>query len=138
MSTSKKLFLRAYSESWYTITGVGGDLQEWKDGYTKLLEGAGIGTPLEFHTFTGRDYNEAFHTTGANRYPDDLTFLTFPLDGLHIGKLAMFKLQMQDRWFDDIVDNDLRREGTTYDEVMADYVLNPASEWYMSHQMQHA
>ena len=134
MSTSKKLFHCAYSESWYTITGVGGDLQEWKDGYTRLLKLQGIGTPREFHTFTGRDYNEAFRTTGTNRYPDDILFLTFPLDGLDVAKLSMFKLQMQDRWFDDIVDNNLRREGTTYDEVMADYVLNPASEWYGNHE----
>lgn len=38
-------------------------------------------------------------------FRDDLTVLTFPLDGLHVGKLAMFKLTMEDRWFDDVTDN---------------------------------
>ena len=38
------------------------------------------------------------------------------LDGLDVGKLAIFKLQMGDRWFDDVVDNDLRREAAKEDE----------------------
>ena len=32
-------------------------------------------------------------------------FLAFPLDGLNVNKLAILKLQLGDRWFDDIVDN---------------------------------
>ena len=38
-------------------------------------------------------------------FPADLTVLTFPLEGLHLGKLALFRLRMEDRWFDDIIDN---------------------------------
>ena len=55
--------------------------------------------------------NDEFNLTGTNRYPDDLHCLAFSLNGLDIGKLAMFKLDWGDRWFDDIVDNDRRREG---------------------------
>ena len=47
---------------------------------------------------------------GSNRYPDDLVFLAFSLDGLDVGKLAMFKLRFGARWFDDIVENNARRE----------------------------
>ena len=106
----KTNFIKFYEGSYYTITGCGGDLEDWKTGYRELLTKAGIGSISEFETFKGKDYNEAFHLTGTNRYPDDLTFLCFPLNGLQVGKLAIFKLQMGDRWFDDIVDNDLRRE----------------------------
>ena len=60
-----------------------------------------------------------FGTTGTNRYPDDLTFLCFPLDNLNVGKLAMFTMRMGDSWFDDIVDNDLRREGRIYQDMLA-------------------
>lgn len=35
--------------------------------------------------------------------------LMFPLDGLNVGKLAMFKIRFGVRWFDDIVDNMERR-----------------------------
>lgn len=115
MTISNQLFEKAYKGSWYTITGCGGDIEEWKKGYTDILEQRGIGTIKEFHTFTGKEYNDEFGLTGNNRYPDDLTFLTFPLDGLNIGKLAPLKLMMEDRWFDDIVSNDLRREGIDYE-----------------------
>ena len=99
---------KAYNGSYYTIIGAGGDLQEWKDGYQELLNKEGIGTIKEWITFTGSDMNTKYNLTGDNAYPNDLTFLAFPLDGLEIGKLAIFKIRMQDRWFDDIVDNNRR------------------------------
>ena len=110
MDIKNELFKKAYKGSYYTIQGCSGDLEEWKEGYTELLQKEGIGTPKKWHSFKGKDYNDEFQLTGDNRYPDDLHCLCFPLDGLDVGKLAMFKLIMRDRWFDDIVDNDLRRE----------------------------
>lgn len=92
--------------SYYTIVGAGGSLDEWVTGYEKILEEAEIGKPVEWFTTTGAAVNS--HTSPTNEhdaFPDDLAFLLFPLDGLDVGKLAMFKLRMQDRWFDDIVDN---------------------------------
>ena len=112
MNTINKLFDEAYKGSYYTITGCGGDLSDWMKGYEDLLSKANIGKPVSWHSFSCKDMNEVYCLTGTNRYPDDLTFLCFPLDGLHVGKLAMFKLEMGDRWFDDIVDNNLRREET--------------------------
>ena len=95
----------AYNGSYYTITGAGGDLQEWKDGYQDLLNSEGIGKITKWVEFTGKDVNEELELTGKDKYQDDLHFLAFNLDGLNIGKLAMFKIKMRDRWFDDIVDN---------------------------------
>ena len=100
----------AYNGSYYTIIGAGGDLQEWVNGYNKWLEEQGIGKPKAWFTCKGSDVNEEYGLTGDNQYKDDLTFLFFPLDNLHVGLLAMFKLQMHDRWFDDVVDNNARRE----------------------------
>ena len=104
-----KMFEEMYEGSYYTITGCGGDLKEWMDGYEKMLKEEGIGRPVEWVEFTGKDMNEHFHLKGSVAYHDDLHFLAFPLDGLNVGKLAMFKLAMQDRWFDDIVENNLTR-----------------------------
>ena len=117
------LFLNAFSGSWYTITGCGGDIEDWKNGYNELLDREGCGTPTEWHSFTGKDMNEMLRLTGDNRYPDSLVFLAFPLEGMNIGKLAMFKLMMRDRWFDDIVDNDLHREGTTFEDMFGVRIL---------------
>lgn len=91
--------------SYYTITGAGGDINEWVKGYTEYLEKEQIGTPKEFFTFTGKQMNEKYQLSNSVAYRDDLTFLSFPLDNLNTNRLAMFKIRMQDRWFDDIVSN---------------------------------
>lgn len=110
MNIQNELLKKAYDGSYYTITGAGGDLEEWKNGYAEMLSQQGIGSVKEWFSFKGADMNKEFSLTGTNRYDDDLTFLVFPLDGLDVGKLAIFKLQMGDRWFDDIVNNNLSRE----------------------------
>ena len=101
----------AYQGSHYTICGAGGDLDEWVDGYNKLLAEEGIGTPVCWAQTTGENINNYAATRGTvtDPFQDDLTVLTFPLDGLHVGKLAMFKLTMGDRWFDDVIDNMVTR-----------------------------
>ena len=103
------IFEDAYFGSYYTITGVDG-YEEFKEAYTKELKNLDIGTPEKFIEFTGKEMNEYYHLTGDNAYSDDLHFLAFPLDGLNVSKLAIFKLMCEDRWFDDIVDNNARRE----------------------------
>lgn len=110
MFIHNEILRRAYEGSYYTITGCGGDLQVWKDGYDKLLENNGIGKPTEWIEFTGADMNYEFELSGSAAYTNDLHFLAFPLTGLNVRKLAMLKLWMGDRWFDDIVENLLRSE----------------------------
>lgn len=102
---------RADDGSFYTIAGVGGDPQEWVDGYIGLMAERGIAAPAAWFTTTGAAVNRyAERKKGGfvverDLFADDLTFLLFPLDGLDPSKLPLFKLQMQDRWFDDIVAN---------------------------------
>jgi hypothetical protein len=97
----------AYEGWYYTISGCGGDLQEWVQGCNAALQEAGIGTPTRWLRLTGAEVNAYAGTIGAVRDPfkDDLTLLVFPLEGLDEGRLAMFKLQHGDRWFPDVVDN---------------------------------
>lgn len=101
---------RAYKGSYYTILGAGGDLQEWVDGYGKLLQEAGIqGTPEWFQS-TGAKVNEFMGDVSlSDQFHPDLTILMFDHSDLDTGKLAMFRIEQQDRWFDDIVDNARRR-----------------------------
>ena len=107
----KKVNLKeAYKHSYYTIIGAGGDLQEWVDGYEDWLNEQGIGKPVEWLTCKGKDVNEEFGIIGDNRFQSDVTLLFFPLDGLNIGKLAIFKLMHGDRWFDDVIDNSVEVE----------------------------
>ena len=109
MSTTE-LFQMAYKGSYYTITGCGGELQDWKDGYERLFAEKGIGKPVCWYDFTGAEMNAEYGLTGRNAYQDDLRFLCFPLDGLDMPRLVIFKMISGDRWFDDIVDNNRRLE----------------------------
>jgi len=94
---------KAYEGSYYAILGAGGDLAQWTEGYEGLLAEEGIGKPAEWFQTTGAAVNQ--FAGGSDPFEKDLTILLFPLDGLETGKLAMFKLRMEDRWFDDVVQN---------------------------------
>lgn len=111
----------AYEGSYYTICGAGGDLAEWQSGITEALKEIGI--PTGWCQTTGGAINEFAATKGTvtNPFKDDLTVIMFAScgEGMDTGKLALFKLQMGDRWFDDIVDNMVTRTETydyEYDE----------------------
>ena len=115
--TKKEQLYPLYSGSAYTIIGCGGDLHEWITGLTKMLKEQEIGEPKKWYTFNGALVNDYACEIPCkdDRFQSDIIFLAFPLDGLNLGKLAMFKLQMQDRWFDDIVDN-MRSQGEDEDD----------------------
>ena len=93
--------------SYYTVAGAAGDLQEWVDGYHALLKESDITAPTQWFKTTGAAVNRysGVDPQSTNAFPSDLTFLLFPLDGMEVGKLAMFKLRCQDRWFDDVIAN---------------------------------
>ena len=94
----------------FTVTGAGGDLNEWCVGLNEMLANEEIGQVTKFYTFKGKLMNNTYRLTGTNAYDEDITFLSFKLDGLNTGKLAMFKLQFGARWLDDIVDNNAIRQ----------------------------
>lgn len=103
----------AYDGSFYFIAGAGGDLEEWVTGYHGMLAENGIEKPKEWCKTLGGLINDFaganFLENKGDPFPPDLTCLLFPLDGLDVGRLAMFKLMAQDRWFDDVIDNMRRR-----------------------------
>lgn len=101
----------AMDGSWYFIAGTGGDLGEWVTGYEGLMAEQEIGKPTAWWQTNGATVNgfAAQHKRGLihrdDQFPGDLACLLFPLDDLSTGRLAIFKIQMQDRWFDDVIDN---------------------------------
>lgn len=94
-----------YEGSAYTIIGVGGELNTWVDGYQELLDEKGIGKVEDWYVFTGKDLNTEYGLTGEDAFDEDIRFLAFPLTGLDVEKLAIFRIRMGDKWFDDFVDN---------------------------------
>lgn len=102
----------AYDGSFYTICGAGGDLNEWVTGLGDVMEEEGIGRPTKWYQTLGGDINRFAQKRSGwsdlrsrDAFPSDLTILMFSLDGLDIGKLAIFRIKAEDRWFDDIIQN---------------------------------
>ena len=99
----------AMAGSYYTIAGAGEPLDEWVKNYEEMLGEKEIGKPVEWFTTTGEAVN-AYAAKGGDIHPRDkfkpeLPFMLFPLTGLNTGRLAIFKIMAQDRWFDDIIQN---------------------------------
>lgn len=112
----ENIFNEAYKGNYYTIIGCGGNLNEWKEGYAKLLKDAKIGTIRHWIEFKGADMNRVYGLMGTNAYQSDLQFLAFRLEeDMNIGKLSILKLQLRDRWFNDIVDNNMQHQENTGD-----------------------
>lgn len=66
---------------------------------------------FEFYTWKGELMNQIYQLTGSNAYPEDLHFVSIPLNMFKdIGKLALVKFKLGARWLNDIVDNNSRRE----------------------------
>ena len=106
-TVGSEMFQQFYDGSYCTMIGAGSTdgHKDWFDGINKALKEDKIGQIKTLYVFKGKDMDNFFGLTGDNRYQDDLTFICFPLDGLDIGRLAMFKLKSELRWFDDICDN---------------------------------
>lgn len=93
----------------FTVIGAGGDLNEWCIGLNEIFAGEKIGQVTEFYSFKGKLMNETYRLTGYTAYNEDITFLSFKLDGLDVGRLAMFRLKFGAKWLDDIVSNNKMR-----------------------------
>lgn len=100
---------QAEAGSFYTILGAGGDLTEFANAVAGALQAAGISEPTTWYSTLGGHINTYVGTIPnpeRDYFPPDLHVLMFSLEGIvELGKLAIFKLEMGDRWFDDIVGN---------------------------------
>lgn len=110
ISTEKEI-KELYDNSYSTILGAGGDLQEWVDGITNWMKENNFGEMSNIVTFKGKDVNDLYNLEGDNRFKDDLTILAWSNDKIDMGRYCIPRMQMGIRWFDDIIDNSLARQG---------------------------
>ena len=70
-----------------------------------------IDDSVESYILSGKAMNDGYGLTGSNRYPDDLNILVVPLDAFKDpARIVLPRFQLGGRWFDDVVDNNARRE----------------------------
>jgi hypothetical protein len=100
-----------YKDSAFTIEGLApddeslGKLAEWVKRLTSFKR-------EDFYIIEGRTMNREYNLTGTNAYPEtDCTLVCIKLtDLVKPLALTMPRFQVGGRWFDDIVDNNARRE----------------------------
>ena len=99
-----------YNESaltWEGLTNSEENLEAVMDWLTNL--GAVIdGQEPTFHIITGELMNEMYGLKGNNAYADILTIIS--VTNINQIKVALPRFEVGGRWFDDIVDNNKRRE----------------------------
>jgi hypothetical protein len=98
-----KLFDEFYKGSALTLEGL--DLDSLSD-YNDYLTPFKNVEDITFYIIKGEVFNERFPST----YGDDIHIVVVKLDELRdIGRLSLARFEFGGRWFDDVVDNILRR-----------------------------
>lgn len=102
-----------YNNSALTIEGLSKDsIKDWVKVLDKFFTDEAREKGVEVLIVPGKLMNDHYGLTGNNAYPDDLSIVAFKtLDYFgDIGKLAIERMSWGGRWFDDIVENNARRE----------------------------
>lgn len=103
-SNKEELFNKLYEGSAMTVQGM--KMEELQLYVDLFKDKCGLHDNCKIYHFLGKIYNDHYKLTGDNRLPDDLNCISIELNDMDncMGCRQMI------RWFDDIVDNDLRRE----------------------------
>lgn len=106
---TKSLCEEFYDSSALTIEGL--DLDSLDD-YAKYLDKeCGLKKNAVFHIIDGRTMNRLHDLSYSNAYPDDLHIVVIKLSDLVKPHSIVMKLfNFGGGWFDDVVDNNARRE----------------------------
>ena len=106
--TDKDMLDKLYAGSALTLEGLSEesipDFLEWLENLTPL-------TTRQIYLITGELMNTTYSLTGSNAYPNDLTIVCVRLEDMEdYNKVVFPRFQIGGRWFDDVVDNNIRRE----------------------------
>ena len=108
--TTKKELDALYNQSALTWEGLSSDeanldaVKDWLNEHRAIIEG----TEPTFHMITGELMNTQYELSGTNAYDDDLTLIA--VTDINQMAIVLPRFEVGGRWFDDIVDNNARRE----------------------------
>ena len=108
--TTKEQLNKLYNQSALTWEGLSSDeenlnaVKDWLKEHKAFLHD----NEPTFHIISGGLMNEQYGLSGDNTYPKDLTFVS--VTDINQMAITIPRFEVGGRWFDDIVDNNLRRE----------------------------
>lgn len=77
---------------------------DWIEEHTKLKT-------RKAYVIRGKLMNDLYKLTGDNAYPDSLTIVAVDLDDIEdVNKIVLPRFEINARWLDDIIENNLERE----------------------------
>ncbi len=86
-----------------------------EDSFSDFIDWIKQFTPLKrerIYKITGKLMNEIYQLSGNNKYNDDLTIASVDLKDIDdYSPLIINRFRVGARWLDDIIDNNIRREG---------------------------
>ena len=98
---------KLYNASAFTMEGLAeesiADLVGWLENNTTFTT-----DNLTVYIIKGSVMNKEYQLSGSNAYKDDLTIVS--VIDIDLMKVALSRFSIGGRWFDDIVDNNRRRE----------------------------
>lgn len=102
---------KLYDNSAFTFEGFRVDDENLTKLVNFLKENTDVILPIKIYRISGEMMNSKYGLTEDNAYPDDLNIVSLPLTNWKkLGNLPSYKIQMDARWFDDIVDNNAYRQ----------------------------
>ena len=111
--TTKKQLDNLYNNSAFTIEGLAvesiPDLINWLEENTEFTT-----NKIIVYIIKGNTMNEMYNLHNDNAYDEDLTIVS--VVDIDLMKVALKRFSIGARWFDDIVDNNARREGSNMNE----------------------
>lgn len=109
--TTKDKLDELYSSSALTFIGVSAEEESINGLIDWLKEHSEISEPLPVHIISGKIMNDNYGLTGTNAYKEDLTLISIKLENIkNVNAIAIPRLGVGGRWFDDIVDNNAMKE----------------------------
>ena len=108
--TTREQLDALYNQSALTWEGLSADeenlnaVKNWLKEHKAIL---GDDEPT-FHIITGEFMNEQYSLSSSNAYPEDLTIVS--VTDINQMEIVIPRFEVGGRWFDDIVDNNARRE----------------------------
>lgn len=109
---SNKQFEKLYNSSALTLEGLD-DTDKNLYGFANWIKNLSeISNPLNMYIIKGKQMNEQYGLSGKNKYPAELRIVCVDLKDIkQVDKIIMPRFEINGRWFDDVVDNNVRREG---------------------------
>lgn len=80
-------------------------VKKWLAEHEAIIDG----TEPTFHIAKGKLMNDTYGLTGNNAYHEDLNIVS--VTDIVDYQIALVRFEVEGRWFSDIVDNDVRRQG---------------------------